>query len=45
MAFEQLEMKGMCTFHISVERLDQDMFEMISGWAAISSILFVAQWV
>lgn len=41
-AFEQLEMKGMCTFHISVERPHQDMFiERISGWAAISSILLL----
>lgn len=39
---EQLEMKGMCIFHISVERVPQDMFiEMISGWAAISSILLL----
>lgn len=40
--FGKLEMKGMCIFHITVERLRRDMFlEQLSELTAISSVLLL----
>lgn len=40
--FGKLDLKGICTFRITVERLCQDMFiEKLSVWTAISSILLL----